>query len=154
MSQTPWAFIGIGYEQTGLISLMDGDKLANLVKEMAKEPLEENELEEGYAFSTLPNDKKVDVLMQYFIEDVYDWQLPELLMKKADKQVFSYGENDGNYFLLYHPRYPWEESGGFKSQEEVVKYICDLVRPYCRDDVSENELFEIINPDIFEVGYN
>jgi len=90
--------------------------------------------------------------MEYFIE-VLDGHLPELLQKKDDKQVLSWGtDGEGQYFLLYAPRYPWDNSGGFKSQQEVDQYICDLVRPYCRNDVSEKDILAIIDPDIYEVG--
>jgi len=120
MSLSYWTIMGIGINQTDLIKYLDGDKLAVLVKEDPEFIVEDNELEKDYEFSTLSNKAKVKVLMDYYVCE-YDWQLPELLQKKDEKNVLSCGDNnEGKYFLLYHPRYPWEEDGGFKSQNDVV----------------------------------
>ena len=90
--------------------------------------------------------------MENYIEE-YDRGLPELLESKDELHVLSSCDNNaGSCYLLYHPRYPWDKSGGFKSREEVVKYMSDLVRSYCRDDVDEQEIINIIDYDVLEVG--
>jgi hypothetical protein len=152
MSMSYWVCQGIGFEQTSLISTLDVDKLLSLVKEELGNIVDENELEEDYLFSTLSNEKKIDVLMKYYIKE-QDWQLPELLQKKDAKNVLiCASNNEGSYYLLYPPKYPWEESGGFTSQEEVVKYIFDLIKAYCLDDVPDHEIFAAIDVDVYEVG--
>ena len=151
MSLSHWVCEGIGIEQSDLTPLLDGDKLLKFLREV----YEDNEITEevlGEKFSDGTNDEKVEILFDDYVASE-DYQLPELLMKKDDKNVLCWGsDNEERYFLLYAPRYPWQESGGFKSQEEVVQYICDLVRPYCRDDVAEKEILGIIDPDVYVYG--
>jgi len=151
MSMAHWVCAGIGFEQSVLEPLLDGDKLLKLLREeYSCEEITDEDLGEDYTCSN--NEDRVGILMDCFVVNE-DYQLPELLTKKDGKNVLSYGSNnEGRYFLLYSPRYPWDESGGFQSLKEVTQYICDLVRPYCRDDVSEETILAIIDPEIYEYG--
>lgn len=151
MSNSHWICEGIGFEQSVLEPLLDGDKLLKLLREeYSCEEITDEDFGDDYTCST--NEEKVGILMDCFVVNE-DYQLPELLTKKDEKNVLSWGsDSEGKYFLLYAPRYPWDESGGFKSQEEVIQYICDLVRPYCRDDVSDADIRAIVDPDIYAYG--
>ena len=148
MSVSHWVCQGIGVEQGDLMLLLDGDKLKSIACDVT-----DDELEDKHCFSKLTNDEKVGVLYDVYIEENYDWQLMGAFQEKDTKNVLiCCCDGSDKYFLLYPPRYPWEESGGFTSQDEVVKYIYNLLRPYCRDDVTEDELLKIIDVDIYEHG--
>jgi len=145
-----WICEGIGFEQSALIPLLDSEKLLQLLKEKGSSEITDEALGADYTSGT--NQEKVDILMDSFVVDE-DYQLPELLLKKDGKNVLCWATaEDDRYFLLYSPRYPWDKSGGFKSLQEVMQYICGLVRPYCRDDVMEDEILGIIDPDVYEHG--
>jgi len=131
---------------------MDGDKLKELLNEVTEDEWHDD-WENDYGFNALPNDKKVEAVMKFIDGSDFNEKLPELLQHKDDKGVLScVNDNDGQYFLLYSPRYPWDESGGFTSQDEVVKYFYALLRPFCRNDVAEEELLAVIDVDIFAHG--
>jgi len=148
MGMCYWVCEGIGFEQRALLPLLDGDRLKALFNEVT-----EDEWENDYEFSALSNDKKVVAVMEFIDGSDFDGKLPELFQHKDSKGVLCCAnDNDGQYFLLYSPRYPWVESGGFTSQDEVVKYFYDLLRPFCRDDVTEKELLAVIDVDIFAHG--
>ena len=149
MSMCYWVCEGIGFEQSDLIPLLDGDKVKTLFADFVTDEV----WEEEYNFSSRTNDKKVDAIMEMIDCSDFDNKLSELFQQKDDKGVLScQNDNDGQYFLLYSPRYPWNESGGFISQEEVIKYFYDLLRPFCRDDVSEKDLLAVIDVDIYAHG--
>jgi len=152
MGMCYWVCEGIGVEQGDLLHIMDGDKLKELFNEVTKDEWKD-EWENDYKFSTLSNDKKVEAVMDFIDSSDFNEKLPELLQHKDVKGVLSTGnDNDGQYFLLYSPRYPWDESGGFTSQDEVVKYFYALLCPFCRNDVTEEELLAVIDADIFVHG--
>jgi hypothetical protein len=143
-----WVCQGIGFEQSDLLPLLDGDKLKTLFADVTG-----GEWEDEYKFSTLTNEMKVEAIIKRCDGAYFDYGLTELLQRKDTKGVLSCGsDSDDRYYLLYHPRYPWDESGGFASQEEVVKYIYDLLRPFCRDDVLEKDLLEAIDVDVYANG--
>jgi len=143
-----WVCEGIGVEQGDIIPLLDGDKLIILLREAM-----ENDWEDIEGFDELSNKMKVEALIECIYEMDLNNKLSELLQLKDSKGVLTSGtDNDGQYFLLYAPRYPWDENGGFKSQEEVVRYFCDLLRPFCRDEITEEELTAIIDVDIYAYG--
>ena len=147
-----WVCEGIGFEQKNLLPLLDGDKLKALFNEVTEDDWED-EWESDYGFSALSNDKKVEAVMEFIDSSDFNEKLPELLQHRDNKGVLSSAnDNDGQYFLLYSPRYPWDESGGFTSQDEVVKYIYDLLHLFCRNDVTEKELLAVIDVDIFAHG--
>ena len=149
MSMCYWVCEGIGFEQSDLIPLLDGDKVKTLFAVFVTDEV----WEEEYNFSSRTNDKKVEAIMEMIDCSDFDNKLPELFQQKDDKGVLScQNDNDGQYFLLYSPRYPWNESGGFTSQEEVVRYFYDLLRPFCKDDVSEKDLLAVIDVDIHAHG--
>jgi len=148
MSTSHWVCQGVGVEQGDLMPLLDGDKLKAIACDIT-----DDEWEEENGFSNLTNEEKVGVLYDSYIEENYDWQLMGAFEEKDPKNVLICCCDGGDkYFLLYPPRYPWEENGGFTSQDEVVKYIYGLLRSYCRDDVTEDELMKIIDVDIHEHG--
>jgi len=152
MSMVQWVCEGIGFEQRALLPFLDGKKLADLLNEDPDFAPEDGELEKEFAFSSLDNKAQVDVLMDYYIHNV-DEQLPELLLAKDEKTALvCANDNEGQYFLLYPPGYPWSHSGDFKSQEEVVRYIGELVLPYCLDGVTLSEIMGAVDPDVFVVG--
>ena len=152
MGMCYWVCEGIGFEQSNILPFMDGDKLKALFNEVTEDKWKA-EWENDYGFNALSNDEKVESVMNFIDSSDFDEKLPELLQHKDDKGVLSYAnDNDGQYFLLYAPRYPWNESGGFTSQDEVIKYFYDLLRPFCRHDVTEEELLAVIDVDIFAHG--
>jgi hypothetical protein len=147
MAMCYWVCEGIGVEQSELLPLLDGDKLKGLFVGFS-----EDEWENDYGFSALSNEKKVEAIMDFVNGSDFDGKLPELLKQRDSKGVLSCGnDNDGLYFLLYHPRYPWDESGGFTSKDEVIRYIYELIKPYCKDDISEIKLLGIID-DVYAPG--
>ena len=156
MAMCYWICEGIGFEQGNLLPLLDGNKLKVLFNEVTENDWEkewEKEWENDYGVSTLPHDKTVEAVMAFIDGSDFNNKLPELLQYKDEKGVLNCAnDNDGQYFLLYSPRYPWNESGGFTSQYEVVKYLYDLLRPFCRDDVTKKELLAIIDVDIYAHG--
>jgi len=152
MAMCYWICEGIGFEQGNLLPLLDGDKLKALFNEVTEENWEAA-WEKDYGFSALSNAKKIEAVMDFIDGSDFNEKLPELLQHKDSKGVLGCAnDNDGLHFLLYSPRYPWDESGGFTSQDEVVKYFYDLLRPFCRDDVTEKELLAVIDVDIFAHG--
>jgi hypothetical protein len=148
MGTCHWVCQGIGVEHSNILPLLDADKLKVLFVDIS-----EDEWESEYNYSALAKEEKIDAIMECIDCSDFCDKLPELLQQKDDRGVLETGnDNDGLYFLLYSPRYPWEESGGFTSQDEVVKYFYDLIRPFCRDDVTEGELLAVIDEDIYAYG--
>jgi len=148
MGMCYWVCEGIGFEQSKILPLMDGDKLNELFSEVPG-----GECENDCGFNAMSNDKKVEAVMEFIDDSDFNDKLPELLQHKDNKGVLcTANDNDGQYFLLYSPRYPWNESGGFTSQDEVVKYFYDLLRPFCKDSVTDEELFAVIDVDIYAHG--
>jgi len=149
MPQAYWVCQGIGLEQKVFMPLLDGDKLAKAVFANAEIAL--GKLEE-HSFSSLSNDAKVELLMDEYI-DMETFRLPELLQKEDHENLLeACCDGDGQYFLLYPPRYPWEKTGEFINQTAAIEYICDVVMPFCRDDVARQQIIDIIDADIYEVG--
>ena len=151
MSVSHWVCEGIGIEQSELLHLLDGNKLIVLLKEAVEAA--ENAWEGIEGFDELSNEMKMEAVIEYIDEMDMDNKIPELLKLRDSKEVLITGtDNDGQYFLLYPPRYPWDENGGFKSQEEVVQYFYDLLRPFCREEITKEELRAVIDVDIYAHG--
>ena len=161
MSMVYWVCQGIGIEQSAIIPFLDGEKLAQVI--IANEPDEDvsnqievevtaEELEEEFAFSTLADEEKVNVLLDIISGDTH--QLPSVLRCADKKHVLeACSNNDGLYFLLYPPSYPWEEPHNmFKTKNEVFEYICDVLMQFCRNDISRQTIKDIIDDDIYEPG--
>jgi hypothetical protein len=143
---------GIGFEQSVLTPYLHGPTLAEALEEHFPEVIPLDELEEKHRFSTLSNEKQVDLILDEYVTEL-DEKLPGLLIQMDHKQVLCWATNgDGEYYLLYPPRYPWQESGGFKSQADVIEYIRCIAQLFCRDDVTEEEVRALIDPDVYEVG--
>ena len=152
MSQTYWTIKGIGIEQQDLVPLLDGDKLAKLMEKEAEYAFPIDDIEKEDSFSSLNNQEKVELLMDNYVCSEHE-QLPSLLYA-ADTTDFLITANNGDdrYFLLYTPKHPWHSTDMFSAEEDVIKYITDLVIQYCRDDVSREAIEAIIDTDIDEVG--
>jgi hypothetical protein len=144
---------GIGIEQNDIVPFLDSIGLARRITDDLENGTSFQELEREHSFSTLSNDEQFDLLSEKFFSPEDGYTLVSLL-KAAEEMdaLIICNNNHGKYFLLYTPRYPWQDSGGFTSQEEVVGYICDLLMSFCRDDVERQEIINIIDADIHELG--
>ena len=154
MSMCYWMCEGIGIEQGVLLPFVDGMKLAKAIVDNNDfdADVTMDEIEEDYEFSRQDNQTQVELLMKDYLSDEND-ALPALLLSADEKNALvSCNDNDGQYFLLYPPRYPWINSDGFTSMEEVVEYLCDVLLKFCRDDVTREEIRAIIDTDVHAVG--
>ena len=152
MSQMYWLCQGIGFEQGAVTPYLDAEKLENLIKERAEESKVTGEFKRAYEYDQKDNADQVQLLMDQIVcNETY--QLAGLLASENEESVFiGVTDGDGQYFLLFPPRYPWENTGEFLSQEVLAEYITDFVLQFCRDDVSRQDIIGIIDADIYEVG--
>ena len=152
MSQTYWMIKGLGFEQQDLVPYLDGDKLVKLMEKEAEYAFSIEDVEQEDSFSSLNNNEKVELLMENYICNEHE-QLPSLLYSADTNDVLITANNgDDRYFLLYTPKYPWHCTDILSAEDDVIKYITDLVIQYCRDDVSREDIESIIDTDIDEVG--
>jgi len=152
MSLAYWVCQGIGFEQSAVIPLLDAAKLEKLINEKAENLIVNDAFKTDYDFEQKDNDAKVKLLLEEIVCDE-DLELAGLLATANEEEVLiAITDGDGSYFLLYPPRYPWEYTGDFLSQETLIEYIAFHVLAFCRDDVSMQDVIAIIDPEIHEVG--
>ena len=152
MSLEYWACEGIGFEQKAIAPFLDAGKLEELIRSSEEIEPVDNEFKIEHNFESINNEEKVRLLLDEFAyQDNY--QLAGLLaMQNEERVLICTTDGEGAYYLIYPPRYPWENTGEFRSQEELVEYIVEFVMQFCRRDVSVQEITDIVDVDIYEVG--
>jgi len=152
MSVEYWVCQGIGFEQNAIVPFLDAEKLEKLIEEKAENSYVDEEFKAENDYDHLDNGARITLL----IDDIVcneNYQLAGLLAAANEEQVLRAETDDnGRYFLLYPPRYPWGNTGEFASQEYLVEYIAEQVKPFCRDNITLQEIINIIDTDVYEVG--
>ena len=145
-----WICEGIGIEEQELVPFLDPIKLAQYMQDEKDYEFEDELLDEDSDFRKMSPLEQIKELIDYCDEAS---SITEILAEANKKRVLvSANDNCGKYFLLYPPSYPWQNTGDFSGLEEVKEYICDFVLPFCRDDVKRQQIYDIIDEDIYEFG--
>jgi len=153
MSICEWACQGIGFEQNSIIPYLDADKLEKLINEKGEDCSVDDDFKAENSYNNLDNNAKVKLLFEEII-CCEDYQLALLLAAANEEQVLvAETDGQGQCFLLYPPRYPWNNTGEFSSQEELVVYIAEQVQPFCKEGVTMKDIVGIIDVDIYVMGW-
>lgn len=144
MSTCYWMIEGIGIDVEKIRPNLNKRKVINLVLE--QNPNDENALEW----------KKCRDLTKFDIDDylhgnLFD-NLGDLLAHCDKTDTITYGDNgDGGVYFYYPPSMPWHRTANEPdSQKEVHRRIVDAVMVVT--DLSADEIEQLIDDDIYEVG--
>lgn len=145
MSTCYWMIEGVGLNTNELYDKINKRKLVDF---LSKELPDDEETQSWKRKSDLSG---FDVEV-YFDGNPYQ-NLADLLTYCDDTDTLTYGDNgDGDYFLYYPPSMPWHLSDNDpKSIDEVHQRIIAAVKRLT--DLSDDEIDEMIDDDLYEVGY-
>jgi len=152
MSQQYWVCQGIGFDQSAIVPFLDADKLVKLINDHAETAHVGEDFLAKKKYRKTDHISKVLMILDEFI-GMEHFELAGLLASANEEGVLIAATNgERRYFLLYPPRYPWENTGEFANQKYLVEYIAEQVLPFCRDDVSRQNIIGIIDTEIHEIG--
>ena len=155
MSMCNWICEGIGFEQTEIFPLLDSGKLEILINDNNDDGcIVDEKFKENCGYNALTEEEKVMILLEDVVCEE-DFQLAGLFVASEGKNsvLIASTNGEGEYYLLYPPKYPWQCQGDFISVEDVIDYYVTLLSSYCRDDVTRQQIIDIIDPDVYEHGW-
>ena len=145
MSTSYWLNAGIGIRADDVYDKLNKRKLVNMLA--VQLPKDE----------TVQFFKRSSNLSEFDIEEFLYGEpfqnLGDLLTYFDDTDTLTYGDNgDGESYFFYPPCMPWEVgTNDPKSAEEVHQRIIAAVMK--ATDMTAEEIEELINDDLYEVGY-
>lgn len=130
-----WMCHGIGVASDDVTPLVDPQKLVRLLELKCIGTVADDELlKDGSAFLALAEERQIDFLAQYVNEDM---GLAGIIALADEEGILSTCcDDEGINYLLYTPRYPWDNQGSFLSRDSLEAYIGSLVHNYCHDGVT------------------
>lgn len=148
MSSSNWMCEGIGVTIGEIYSFLDADRLRDFMQENnlflpGKNGFDPSE------YQDMDNEERLEYLESCANDNL------ECILKAAEAKNLLVDANngDGERYLLYAPRYPWNHPEDLKTEDEVKQYILDLLMRFTLADISGETIFNLIDY-IYEPGSN
>ena len=141
MSMCHWIVEGVGFDCGKLWDYLNKEKCIAFIEKHI-----------GYEFSDEEKENfDINEMFEDYIEEQF-CNIGEAFAVCDETNLTGFGDNgQGDCFYLYWPRYPWQHRPNEPhSIEEVHEILKKAVHVLC--DISDEELDELLDDDIYEYG--
>jgi len=144
LSDIQWPITGLGVSLYDIRDMLDAEKIRALLQKHSTGVLDESH-EEFQEYQNASNEDRFD-LLECDLEESNDFTCGFLAMDDERNLLVSANDNEGGFYLMYEPSYPWERrDNDFTSEEDARQYICDFLMRFMLPEVTAEQVQEKID---------
>lgn len=145
MSMNYWMIEGIGLNADDIEPHINKEKVARFFYQQFPDNEELKDMIAAGGYSSFD-------VEEYYFGNGFD-NLADVLCHCDDTDSLTYcGDGDGNTYFYYPPSMPWHRTANEpQTEQEVVERIIKAVQKIT--DMTEEEIKEVINNDLYVVGW-